>query len=324
MRVIFIIAIVLGTAGAAAAHPLEPSSLAIEERAPGLAIATLQTAAAAGLAPLWPATCAVELASREIDGDDSVERFELACAGRSLAGTELGVDGLAAHDTIVLVTIRLADGAVVREVLGPSRPRFTIPATSAPTHALAAYGRLGIEHLLGGLDHVLFVLGLLFLVRGARARLLTLTAFTVGHSLTLALAVLGVVHVPAAPVEVLIALTLIAVAVQMLEPSPRDGRRTWWVAGGFGLIHGLGFAGALSGAGLRGADLPLALAGFNLGIELGQLVLVGVAAFVGATAARLFRSTAAIEVVSRYVAAYAIGGLAAMWCLERTWAALAG
>jgi hypothetical protein len=319
------LAVVGSVVGAAVAHPLEPSSLDIDETTPGVAAARMRTPAAASVTPVWPAICVAELRSREHDGDAAVDRFALDCGGRSLSGAELGVDGLAVHDTIALVRVRLADGQVVRDVLGPSRPRFTVPAATAWPDVVASYARLGIDHLLGGLDHVLFVLGLVFIVRGLRARAVTLTAFTAGHGVTLMVAVAGVVRVPAAPVEVLIALTLIAVAVEVGDPSGRRGAgRSWALAAAFGLIHGLGFAGALSGAGLDDGELWLALAGFHLGIELGQLVVVGGAAAVAAIAARSIPRPAAAAQLTRRIAAYAIGGLAAMWCLERTWGAIAG
>ncbi len=315
-----LVAIGVTAARDAAAHPLAPSALEVDERAPGVATARLQTPAATAIAPVWPAACAVERTADEVDDDTRVERFALRCGDRALAGLSLGVDGLAAHDTIALVRVRLADGAVVHEVLGPTHPRFVIPASEAWTDALAAYVWLGVEHLLGGLDHVLFVLGLLFIVRGLRARVLTLTAFTAGHSATLALATAGVVRVPAAPIEVLIALTLIAVALQVVEPPPTaaGSRRGWLLAGGFGLIHGMGFAGALAGAGLPAADLPLALAGFNLGIELGQLAIVAAAVAIAAAP-----WPAKLAPVARSLAGHAIGALAAMWLLERIFLAVA-
>jgi hypothetical protein len=184
---------------------------------------------------------------------------------------------------------------------------------------------LGFDHLVSGLDHVLFVLGLLLVVRGLRARAIALTAFTAGHSVTLVLATIGVVDVPAAPVEILIALTLVVVALRAFDPA-RDaatGQVVWLLAAGFGAIHGLGFAGALAGAGLSGADLALALGGFNLGIELGQLALVlAFVAFSAASSRFARRLTSAAATPLRAVAVHAIGGLAMMWCLERTWAAL--
>lgn len=302
----------------AAGHALEPSSLQIEERAPGVASARFQSPTAAALTPRWPTGCVSASSEWTSEGATTIERFEIECDGHGLAGTVLGVDGLAARDTIAIVRVRLADGRVAREILGPTRPSFRIPAETSWAQTAVTYGWLGVEHLIGGLDHLLFVLGLLLVVPGLRARAITLTAFTAGHSLTLALAVLGVVRVPQAPIEVLIAVTLLIVACEALAEHPRPARRTWVVAAVFGLAHGFGFAGALAGAGLPAVELPLALAAFNLGIELGQLAFAGAVIVVIALARRATR----LAPHARTATAYAIGALAAMWCLERTWAAL--
>jgi hypothetical protein len=305
----------------AAAHALGPSSLQVEERAPGVASARFQAPTAAALTPRWPLGCVGTSTAREVDGATTIERFEIGCGGRPLAGAVLGVDGLEVRDTIALVRVRLADGRVAREVLGPSRPRFTVPHETSWTRVAATYVWLGIDHLMGGLDHLLFVLGLMLVVPGLRARAVALTAFTAGHSLTLALAALGLVRVPATPIELLIALTLLAVAIEALDPGRSSRpRRTWIVAASFGLAHGFGFAGALAGAGLPADELPLALAAFNLGIELGQLAFVaGSMALVVATTS-LTRRASQVAPHARVITAYAIGALAAMWCLERTWA----
>lgn len=252
------------------------------------------------------------------EGARTIERFELACGGRGLAGRVLGVEGLAARDTIAIVRVRLSDGRVAREILGPTRPSFTIPAETAWVETAGTYVWLGVEHLIRGLDHLLFVLGLLLVVPGLRARAITLTAFTAGHSVTLALAVLGIVRVPQAPIELLIAVTLLIVACEALAAEAWSARRTWMIAAVFGLAHGFGFAGALAGAGLPGDDVPLALAAFNVGIELGQLAFAGV--IVGMVA--LARRAQRMAPVARTATAYAIGAMAAMWCIERTWAAL--
>jgi hydrogenase/urease accessory protein HupE len=169
--------------------------------------------------------------------------------------------------------------------------------------------RLGIRHILGGPDHLLFVLGLVLLVRGRRALAATVTAFTAGHSVTLSLAMLGVVHVPPAPVEALIAASIFVVAVE-LRRDGATGRRPWWMAGTFGLLHGLGFAGALAQVGLPDTDIPLALAAFNVGIEIGQLLFVAAVLSIGL----LLRGRLARW---RAVPAYGIGTLAAFWVFER-------
>jgi hypothetical protein len=303
----------------AAAHPLGPSSLLVDEVAPGVATARFQIPAGATLSPRWPADCTATTRAHTIAADVEVTQLDLRCPG-ALAGRALGVDGLAERDTIAIVRVRLAGGRVVRELLGPARPRFTIPASTSSLHVLAGYVRLGVDHLLGGLDHLLFILGLMLVVPGLRARALTLSAFTAGHSLTLALAVLGIVHVPPAPVEVLIAITLVIVALQALEP-PARGRHTWRLAAAFGLVHGLGFAGVLTSAGLPPADVPLALLGFNLGLELAQLAIVVAAIGAAVAASSLVPRARLLAPRLRLTSAYAIGALATMWCLERTWIA---
>jgi hypothetical protein len=166
-------------------------------------------------------------------------------------------------------------------VLTASRPAFRVPARESAAAVAGAYLRLGVEHLVSGLDHVLFVLGLVALLRGGRRLVLAITAFTLGHSATLAAASLGLVRVPSAPVEAAIAGSLVAVALALARPDAGAGsglaRRPAALPFTFGLLHGLGFAGALASAGLPGHALPLALLSFNLGIEAGQLALVALA-----------------------------------------------
>jgi hypothetical protein len=319
-------AVVTCTSTPAAAHALAPSSLQIDERAPGVAAVRLQTPDGAMLTPVWPEGCAAHSIARAVADGARVERFELTCSGRSLEGTTLGLDGLAQRDTIALVRVRLAGGGVAHEVLGPSRPRVTLPASTPWTDVFTDHVGLGLEHLLFGPDHVLFVLGLLLVARGLRARAITLTAFTAGHSVTLVLATLGLVAVPAPPIEILIALTLVAVALRAAvgaSDAAPTGHSVWLLAAGFGAIHGLGFASALAGVGHSGGELALALAAFNIGIELGQLALVlGFVALTASASQLARRLTVAASPTLRAVAAHTIGGLAMMWCLERTWSAL--
>jgi len=158
-----------------------------------------------------------------------------------------------------------------------TRPRSTCPRARAGSMSRVNYAALGVEHILTGPDHLLFVLGLVLLVAGTRRLLATVTAFTVGHSVTLSLAVLGFARVPPGPTEVLIALSVYALAVELARDARRPTlmrRLPWLVAAGFGLLHGLGFAGALRQAGLPAGDVPLALAAFNAGVELGQLLFI--------------------------------------------------
>jgi hypothetical protein len=202
----------------------------------------------------------------------------------------------------------------VRALLSPERASLNFPRRESSWVVLRDYVALGVQHLLTGADHILFVLGLLLLVHGLRARLWALTAFTLGHSVTLCLSALSIVRLPQAPVEIGIAASLLVVALQVLEQrtsDPKVTRRAWLLASGFGLLHGLGFASALLETGLPAHAVPLALFGFNLGVELGQLLVVVVLAPVLFVMGKLRSSRA------RVVAAYTIGGLAAMWCIER-------
>ncbi|MFN8644922.1 MAG: HupE/UreJ family protein, partial [Candidatus Binatia bacterium] len=198
-------------------------------------------------------------------------------------------------------------------------PLFTVPPRENPWAIAGAYARLGVAHILTGLDHLLFVAGLLLLARTPRRAASTVTAFAVGHSLTLALAVLGLVPLPTAPIELAIALSVFWLAVELAR-DPRPGstlarRRPVLLAGLFGLLHGLGFAGALQAVGLPSGDGALALLAFNVGIELGQLAFVA-AWFAAAAVARRLAPT--VPPWARPLPLYAMGSLAAFWCFERT------
>jgi len=177
---------------------------------------------------------------------------------------------------------------------------------------------MGIAHIFGGFDHLLFVLGLVLLVSSAARLVKTITAFTLAHSLTLGLATLGLVRVPQAPVEAAIALSIVFLARELIErrrgnPSLAT-RRPWLMSFGFGLLHGFGFAGALSAVGLPQGDVPLALAGFNAGVEVGQLLFVSAALLVFAGARRVADRT---PVWVRTAPAYGIGSVAAFWMIAR-------
>jgi len=180
------------------------------------------------------------------------------------------------------------------------------------------YGAMGIGHILGGLDHLLFVLGLMLLVHGAVRLVKTITAFTVAHSITLAAAVLGYIPVDRAPVEAAIALSIVLLAreIVMADRGLRHlaHERPWVVAFAFGLLHGLGFAGALGELGLRAADVPLALLFFNLGVEAGQLLFVGFLLGLAVAVRRLARDPVARV---RPALAYLVGSVAVLWFMER-------
>ena len=201
-------------------------------------------------------------------------------------------------------------------------------AAAGPGQVAAAYLWLGIEHILFGIDHLLFVLALLILVRGWKRILFTISAFTLAHSITLTAATLGFVHVPGPPVEATIALSIVLVAAEIVRARRGETslatRWPWLIALAFGLLHGFGFAGALSEVGLPAHAIPLALLFFNLGVEVGQIAFVagvlGLAYVFRMAVEALPRAVAAPlrPVASPIVPAYAIGTIATFWLFERT------
>ncbi len=242
-----------------------------------------------------------------------------------LVGREIEIAGLPALQTDVLLRVVLADGTAHSAILRPSEPSFVIPARASRGDVAASYWRMGVVHILEGIDHLLFLLALLFIVEGFWQLLKTVTAFTLAHSLTLALATLGLVHVPPAPTEAVIALSILFLAAEIVRKQQGvvglTERRPWLVALAFGLFHGLGFAGALSEVGVPAHEVPLALLTFNLGVETGQILFVtAVAGLLGA----LRRLPLTPPEGAWRLAPYAIGALAAFWTIERLARALGG
>ncbi len=236
----------------------------------------------------------------------------------ALVDETIHIDGLTATMTDVLVRIERQSGATQVARLTPDNPALLVEATPSALRLATTYLILGVEHILLGVDHLLFVLALVILVRGWRRLVETITAFTIAHSITLVLATLGVVHVPGPPVEAIIALSIVFVASEILRAQQgRPGlsqQRPWIVAFSFGLLHGLGFAGALSDVGLPQHAIPLALVFFNVGVELGQLIFVA-GALLGARLVALAwpRSPG----WTTRVLPYAIGAIAMAWVIER-------
>jgi hydrogenase/urease accessory protein HupE len=268
--------------------------------------------------PRFPEACA--LASEPIAFQANaayIERTSIACKG-GLAGHAIGVDGLSATMTDVLVRSVRADGSVQVARLSPSAPAFVFEATPRSFEIARAYTVLGVEHILGGIDHLLFVLGLMLLVRNKWLLVKTITAFTVAHSVTLAAATLGWMRVAQPPVEAVIALSILFLASELAKRHRGDAglmeRYPWIVAFIFGLLHGFGFAGALREVGLPESDIPLALFTFNLGVELGQLLFVGT---VLVALAVLRRFLIRLPLWMHKVPAYAIGTMASCWWLQR-------
>jgi len=242
-----------------------------------------------------------------------VSRWKLTCA---LDSGRVGIDGLERTLTDVFVRIHRLDGRQISSVLKPTKTWFEI-AEKKPGAPLFAYLRIGVDHIIFGYDHLLFVLGLLLLVRLSQL-FLTVTAFTVAHSITLGLSTLAGVTLPGPPVEAVIALSLILLAREaiMLQAGGTSltSRYPWVIAFGFGLIHGFGFAGALAEIGLPPNQEVLALLFFNLGVELGQAIFVLMLA-VSTHICWLFWSKS--EPITKSLFAYAIGTSGAYWLIER-------
>jgi hydrogenase/urease accessory protein HupE len=246
-----------------------------------------------------------------------IERWQVRHPG-GLAGQFIGFTGNAASVSDIIARVERLDGSSQVERLSAGTPGFTVrPAAGA--HEIAwAYTVLGVEHILGGIDHLLFVLALLLIVRGGKRIFVTITAFTVAHSITLVSASLGLVAVPGPPVEAIIALSIIFVASEVVHglqgKAGLTARAPWIVAFSFGLLHGFGFAGALAEVGLPQVDIPIALLMFNVGVEIGQLLFVAACLLLAGVANRLFpRSLAWVSPL----AAYAIGTVATFWTIER-------
>lgn len=324
-RVLLLLVLWALTAGSAAAHPLAPSLLELRESENGPVIVVWKTSLlrprGVSIEPVLPEGCkATTVPSPERVGSGVVARWEADCGEGDLVGRSVSVTGLRESGTNALVRVVRRDGSVVRGLLSAEHPQLLIPPRTPALTVARGYLALGVDHLLFGFDHVLFILGLLLLVDGRRKLLWTITSFTAGHSVTLALATLGFVRVPSAPVEAAIAFTILFLAAEIVQTEDRPDalvrRRPWVMAGSFGLLHGLGFAGALSEVGLPPEEIPLALLSFNVGIEIGQLMIAAVAIALWAAMERAqLRPPAPFR---RLVPAYAIGALAGYWFLQRT------
>ncbi|MFL6197485.1 MAG: HupE/UreJ family protein, partial [Thermoanaerobaculia bacterium] len=290
-------ALLLALAGAAPAraHQFAPGLLEVDELSANEASVRWKQPAVrvqgSQLRPVLPVECeGIGEPVVRTEGSGIRASWRMRCPG-GLSGKSVGVEGIASSQADVLLRITLRDGRRIRHVLKAEAPSFRIDADSSRTGVVKDYAELGVQHILRGWDHLLFVLALVLLIGWGRSLAWTITSFTAGHSVTLALASLGVVHVPQAPIEAAIALSIYFLAVELTsvrkDIPTLTQRAPWAVAAGFGLLHGLGFAGALAEVGLPTAEIPLALFSFNVGIELGQLAFVGAVLLVAVALRRL-------------------------------------
>jgi hypothetical protein len=322
-------------AATASAHRLSPAFFGLTETAPNEYAAQWKVSISGGLAdtlsPEMPDGCEVTgdvrlyvLDDLQTPRDIRLQHANVRCE-QPLAGRVFTVAGLERTDTDVLFRIDYADGRSFTHRLVPEQPSVVIPERPGAFDVIGTYTLLGIEHILAGVDHLLFVLALLLLVTGWKRLVATITAFTIAHSITLAAATLGVVRVSPAAVEATIALSILFLATELArrgdagdggEHSGLATRFPWIVAFSFGLLHGFGFAGALQEIGLPEQAIPLALLFFNVGVELGQLLFIGCMVAVGYLLRRIGQD---LSGRSPRWAAYVIGSVSAFWVFERTW-----
>jgi hypothetical protein len=306
----------------AQAHEVRPALLQLTEVEPDR-FETLWRIPARGqlvlsIAPRYPETCQESgVATVSEDGARSERRGELLCAG-GLSGASIEIEGLQRLRTDVLVRVDYLNGGTETLRATPEVPEVLLSGKKSLSEVARAYTVLGVEHILLGIDHLLFVLALLLLVSGWRALIGTITAFTLAHSITLSGATLGFVSAPSGLIEALIALSIVFVAAEALHKmrgqQSLTTRRPWLIAFAFGLLHGFGFAGALSEVGLPSEAIPAALLFFNVGVELGQvLFVIGLIMLARALQAIASPSLRPLRIASSYV----IGSLAGFWTVER-------
>ncbi len=272
------------------------------------------------LRPVFPAGATEASARRSTySAGLMVERWRVSVPG-GLTGKAITFPDLPGSGMDLLVRLQRQDGSEQLARILPAAAAFTPTESPGSFEVARAYTWIGIEHILMGFDHLLFVLALVMIVRSTRRLLITVTAFTIAHSITLSLATLGLVHVPSPPVEAIIALSIVFVASEIIQQRRgREGlasRKPWLVAFSFGLLHGFGFAGALAEVGLPENAIPLALLFFNIGVEIGQLLFI-----LGVLAAYhlLKKLVAGRFAIARLqpIPVYFIGGLASFWVFER-------
>jgi hypothetical protein len=309
----------LGASRSAPAHEMRPAFLEVRETAPEVYDVLWRVPALGDRRmPLTPSFAPdIEQIAEPVGGFRAggyVERFRFRRPG-GLSGTTITIDGLSATFTDALLRFERADGTLITRRLTPERPSTIIDAESGPA---ATFLILGIEPILSGFDHLLFVLGLLFIVQGTWMLTKTITAFTLAHSLTLAAATLGYAYPPADLLNVLIASSILFLGPEMLRAERGESSLTlrwpWIVAFAFGLLHGFGFASGLNALGLPQREIPLALLSFNVGVELGQLGFVAILIALG-WALRVLEFEWSPR--ARTVPAYVVGSLGAWWTVDR-------
>ena len=308
---------------ATSAHEARPAYLELKETAPNQFKVLWRTPVLAGMR--LPIGLRLPSGVKDLDEpsvqeltDSLLERRTIDAGPNGLGGKRIEFPGLQLTITDVLARVELLDGRSSTTIARPGQPWIEVAESRGAGATALAFFVQGIEHILLGFDHLLFVLGLLLIVRTPWMLLKTITAFTVAHSITLALATLGVASVPAPPLEAAIALSILFLAPEMVRAGRGETsftlRHVWLVAFAFGLLHGFGFASGLTAVGLPQSDIPLALLTFNLGVEAGQLAFVAlILGTMRVLRVREFRWRRSVELLPAYV----VGSLGAFWTIQR-------
>ena len=257
---------------------------------------------------IFPQECSSEAQSPYQQGKYLVEKIDLICS-KSLKGQTIEVTNLSVL-TDALVTITDRNNDVFEGLMNLKEPKLVVPIKKQSLPS--SYLNLGIDHLISGPDHILFILGLMFLVSGILNMIKTITAFTVAHSITLGFSVLGLISLPQATIEAVIALTIVFLALEISE-NKRYKSTPWLIAFGFGLLHGLGFANALTEIGIANEQLLLSLLFFNLGIEAGQLLMIPIFGVLIWLAYKFNKYNQSATCVS-----YVLGAMGFFWLINRT------
>ncbi len=315
---LFLLSLGLSTANA---HPLQFGVLQLREHPGGRVDLSFQFSGSESrpysVKPLLSDPCkSLDSEVETTQGFGASQYTRLECGSSGLEGVTLSMEGLKGQVSQIVVRIHRADNSETRTLLDGATTDFKIPPQKAPTNALLRYLTLGIEHILSGPDHLLFVAALVLLIPSRRLLVVTITAFTFGHSITLGLAVLGIFRFPALPIEAVIALSVLLLAVELArretQLSTLTMRFPWAVSAVFGLLHGFGFAGALSQIGLPRDAVAPALLGFNAGVEVGQLLFVAVVLILRVVVSHIPKPSWSGRLIP-----YTIGSVAAFWCIER-------
>lgn len=307
---------------AAAAHEIRPAYLQIDEVAPHEYDVTWRTPLMSGMR--LPVALALPEGAKIVSepivitrSDSSIERRHFDIPG-GIEGKRITIVGLEGTITDALVRLSFLDGRQVTEMLHPSQPYLDVEPSRGWLDVVRVYGVQGIEHILQGVDHLLFVFGLMLLVTNRLMLIKTITAFTLAHSLTLAAATFGLIQVPSAPLNAAIALSILFLGVEVIKARRGETslavRQPWAVAFLFGLLHGIGFASGLSMLGLPTSAIPLALLSFNVGVEIGQLLFVAMILILVSAFRQLDMRWPPL--VAR-TPAYLVGSLGAYWAIDR-------